>query len=449
MSKFNFFCEVSPKSRQYNNYYPMKILTYFCSISLLLGALACTPFPIQSPQGNNSPKPANAPSTTQRFAKMNFRHQVIEDRDSLRVWLELEIPRLEKSNNFREALQKDFDFNYGILDSYTSQEFVRKGKILNINQYDIIEQNNRFYASFNIAKRPIISEVMVLEIIDQEAGQKVIKDILLNYTVTKDRERFRLFEADGKVPLFRNYILNDEAVQIRNLYNEKTRFFVSYFSENFPPAKPPMSNQSNLSVSLPQADSSFQVQSHESLRFERPGLYWLQSDTTQFFGISVFVAERKYPKLSKIQSLRKPLIYITTKEEIDSLEQSQDYKATKEIMDKLWLKLTMGNVKIAKQTIKAYYERVKLANEFFTTHKAGWKTDMGMIFIIFGSPNRVVRTESKELWTYTQSATFSEINFTFVRKPSQFSDQHYSLIRYPEYEEIWYPTIERWREGKL
>ena len=38
---------------------------------------------------------------------------------------------------------------------------------------------------------------------------------------------------------------------------------------------------------------------------------------------------------------------------------------------------------------EGYYRRVRFANEEFTQYKDGWKTDRGMIYILFGPPNQV------------------------------------------------------------
>jgi GWxTD domain-containing protein len=52
------------------------------------------------------------------------------------------------------------------------------------------------------------------------------------------------------------------------------------------------------------------------------------------------------------------------------------------------------------------YRRVAFTNKRFTRYRPGWKTDMGMIYIIFGPPNTVDRhpfeMDSKpyEIWTY-------------------------------------------------
>ena len=53
-----------------------------------------------------------------------------------------------------------------------------------------------------------------------------------------------------------------------------------------------------------------------------------------------------------------------------------------------------------------YYNRIKIANEKFTHYIAGWKSDMGMVFIYYGEPGNIERhpydMDSKpyEVWDY-------------------------------------------------
>ncbi len=53
-----------------------------------------------------------------------------------------------------------------------------------------------------------------------------------------------------------------------------------------------------------------------------------------------------------------------------------------------------------------YYRRIKYSNEHFTGFTAGWMTDMGMIYVLFGPPDEVERSTSTqshrsyELWYY-------------------------------------------------
>jgi GWxTD domain-containing protein len=66
------------------------------------------------------------------------------------------------------------------------------------------------------------------------------------------------------------------------------------------------------------------------------------------------------------------------------------------------------------EKMEEYYARVEYANKHFSHYLEGWRTDMGMVFIIFGPPNNVDRhpfeVDSKpyEVWAYY------ELNYSIV-----------------------------------
>src|SRR5699024_11656675 len=62
-----------------------------------------------------------------------------------------------------------------------------------------------------------------------------------------------------------------------------------------------------------------------------------------------------------------------------------DPDSLKAAVDRFWLK-NIGNQNKARQVIKKYYQRVVEANKQFSNFKEGWKTDLGMIYILFGPP---------------------------------------------------------------
>jgi GWxTD domain-containing protein len=66
------------------------------------------------------------------------------------------------------------------------------------------------------------------------------------------------------------------------------------------------------------------------------------------------------------------------------------------------------------EKMEEYYGRVDYANKHFSHYMEGWRTDMGMVYIIFGPPNSVDRhpydMDSKpyEIWSYY------ELNHQFI-----------------------------------
>ena len=158
------------------------------------------------------------------------------------------------------------------------------------------------------------------------------------------------------------------------------------------------------------------------------------------------MADNRYPKITRPEKLIKPVMYMSTSSEINELNTSKDIKKS---FDRYWLTLMSGNEDVARRAIRTYFGRVEEANRLFTTYKEGWKTDKGMIYIILGAPDRVQRSRDREVWVYNRRANVSEINFTFNRKPNQFVEDHYELVRYMEYQPIWYPIVEAWRTGAI
>jgi GWxTD domain-containing protein len=218
---------------------------------------------------------------------------------------------------------------------------------------------------------------------------------------------------------------------------------VSYYNDVFPPAVPAFSGgQARVSKGM-KADSIFTLNAGAPVQFFSRGLFLLQKDTLTAEGFAAR-AEDDYPRYNKIQNLYAPLIYICTKAEYDNLEQS---KGQKKVFDKTVLGITTGDTERAKRLIKNYFRRVELANLFFTSYKEGWKTDRGMIYIIFGLPDEVHHFGDRETWSYTNSSF--NTNFEFTKSSSVFDPDNYVLIRDTKYQKLWFETVDLWRKARF
>jgi GWxTD domain-containing protein len=191
-----------------------------------------------------------------------------------------------------------------------------------------------------------------------------------------------------------------------------------------------------------QIDCVFSVRADSPLRFKKAAFYFVQEDTTTTEGFSFTVKEFKYPKLSRAKELIGPLAYITKNEEYEELVRS---KFPKLAVDDFWQNFG-NNDQNAKKQIKLFYSRAEKANELFTSFKDGWKTDMGMIYIMYGKPSRVIRQFDKEFWTYV-TANNSQIIFTFDRKPTIFTPKNFELEREKYYETSYLSNVQQWRKG--
>ena len=172
------------------------------------------------------------------------------------------------------------------------------------------------------------------------------------------------------------------------------------------------------------------------------GLYLIQKDTTSTEGFA-FRVEEDYPRLAKIESLADPLIYVCTKQEFDRIKLA---KGDKKAFDRVILSIT-GDTERAKNFMRTYFRRVELANEFFTSYKEGWKTDRGMIYIIFGLPDQVFRFTDREVWTYKNN--MYKITFDFVKSSTLFDPENFVLVRDKKFQETWYEVIDLWRNARF
>jgi GWxTD domain-containing protein len=137
--------------------------------------------------------------------------------------------------------------------------------------------------------------------------------------------------------------------------------------------------------------------------------------------------------------------YIVNRQEYAELTESKDPKAS---LDEIWLRFS-PNKERAKQLIGIYFNRVQFSNRFFNSHLPGWKSDRGLIFIVFGYPSKILSDDASETWVYGEGNTIGSINFVFTKIENPFSDNDFALNRAEFYKELWQRTVDAWRQGRL
>ncbi len=175
--------------------------------------------------------------------------------------------------------------------------------------------------------------------------------------------------------------------------------------------------------------------------FNQPGLYHLMVDTLRHHGFTIFVPRPDFPFITSHELMTGPIRYISSIKEFRKIENSIDaHKAVEEF----WLSICSGS-DAAKKQIKEYYNRVQLANMYFTSYKEGWMTDRGMIYIVMGIPNIVYKSVFSELWIYGQDKSVHSVSFEFRKQMNPLSDNDFVLKRNPTYKDKWYMANDMWR----
>ncbi len=216
--------------------------------------------------------------------------------------------------------------------------------------------------------------------------------------------------------------------------------WVKYFEQEFKPSAPPFSDKGykfnpkkNFSAAIP-------IPNGGTIKLEGEGLYFIQTDTSFFQGIYINVFNDKYPRISSATEMVKSTRYITKLDEYKLIMNSNDLK---DGIDEFWLGRA-SDKEFAKDLIKAYYTKVQLANRDFTTYKEGWKTDRGMLFIIFGKPKEIQKTKTGEIWGYPATDKRNSVRFEFKKRHGQSL-----LVRMEYFKRPWDVEVYEWRKGIL
>lgn len=113
--------------------------------------------------------------------------------------------------------------------------------------------------------------------------------------------------------------------------------------------------------------------------------------------------------MKDIDILVEQLQYIAKGDEMDFIRDGKtDVEKQKRFLD-FWKKKDPSPNTKRNEVMQEYYRRITAANKFFgNVYTQGWRTDMGMVYVIFGEPNNIERhpydMDSKpyEIWEYYQ-----------------------------------------------
>ena len=100
------------------------------------------------------------------------------------------------------------------------------------------------------------------------------------------------------------------------------------------------------------------------------------------------------------------LMYIATNKELDHIKDATNNEEKLKRFIKFWKSIDPSPRTPKNEIMIEYYNRIKIANERYSHYVDGWKTDMGMVFIIYGNPSVIDRhpfeSDAKpyEIWTY-------------------------------------------------
>jgi len=200
---------------------------------------------------------------------------------------------------------------------------------------------------------------------------------------------------------------------------------------------------------LAPADPPFPVQvdadGNFMLDLSVPGAYRIHSNTAAAPDIALYSISEAYPIVTTADDLLKPLRYITSNQEYERIQRSGDVR---QAIEQFWIDAA-GDRERGREAIRIYYGRVENANRHFTSETEGWRTDRGLVHIIFGVPTSIYRTDVGETWIYGEENNLMSLVFNFQRRDGATDENDLVLERDPVLKGAWYRNVESWRNGRV
>lgn len=340
-----------------------------------------------------------------------FDHRVVDAGDSLTVFYSV---RFDTINSWNQT--------FLIQDHYQSMEH----DTLKTYSISVISEQpgERVYRLSMVKPK---KSLLIIAWYDLNRGVYRVEDVRVKTPV--GFPAFYPADEEG-MPVLKDYVSSEG---VRFIGMEEYHAF--QYTDNFDPADPAMGRMKPIAPSL-RIDSSFMF-SNQLSSMDVYSFYLVQEDTLSQAAITLLSCPSYFPEFRRLEELIPPLTYITTETEINTLKG----KMNKGSFENFWVN-TYGSRFRAKSAIKNYYNQIERVNELFTDYKQGWKTDRGVIYLIFGKPDKVFRTEREEVWKY-----ISGVEFEFIRISTLFTSSMYSLKRDRSYEQTWYNRVGELRKG--
>jgi GWxTD domain-containing protein len=347
-----------------------------------------------------------------------------------------------EKDQFTGLFTSSYSLNYKLTSGYEFKDVLSTNSIVSGDSLNY-GKSAEIVHSFDIkVKRPgdYLLEITLFDMNRQSSSTRFFK-VFKN--TSYGRQNFLVLNRNQEL-IFKNYMMEREPVRIISDDISREFLYVSYYHRDFPLARPPYTDDREPVFDF-RPDSAYQLAlsngESEWVILDKPGFYHFRKDTVSREGLTLYHFPEGFPEVTTAEQLRDPLRYITTRKEYDTLLMADNVKAA---VDNFWLK-TSRSPERAKILIQRYYSNVEEANKYFTSYLEGWKTDRGLIYIIFGRPDYVYRANDSEEWIYGEPENRSSLRYTFARVNNHFTDNDYMLLRSPTLKESWFITVQSWR----
>ena len=325
------------------------------------------------------------------------------------------------------------------------KQIIDSGSILITDQY-LKNKKTRIDTNFIFNFSKSEEGFLDLRISDINRSREFRKTLSIDKFSESSRQFYMITDTSNQI-LFDDFFFEGQSILIKSHFNND-KLYATKNKTVFPLSPPPFTKSAQPSfpdnISFTE-ELNFNSQNIIFYDLPNEGFVFFQLDTLNDLGFTLFNFHNDYPLLKSAEQLIPPLRYLTTKDEFDLLVSSINPKVA---VDKYWLSNATSKER-ARTLIRVFYSRVEFANKLFSCHLEGWKTDRGMISIIFGTPSYTSLVRNSEVWIYGDENNIHSLKFVFDQKSNPFSSNDYVLSRNYSYKNPWYRAVESWRNGKV
>lgn len=346
-----------------------------------------------------------------------------------------------------QPYQAQIILHYELFSAENKKEIVDSATI---KVYDTVKEKTSKWLSGEFEVKANLGKKYTLKVYatDKNRNNTHEKSIEVNKLSKATDQFFLLTKQDDSSIMFDHFVSEPTNVIVTSELNKGSEIYAFQYFREFPIAAPPFAN----SVQKPfqyKPDEQHKLPINDQGQFNylllNTGFIHFIRDTTKKEGLTIFGFEGNYPKIKNIFGMVDPLRFISSNTEFDELTGSENKKKS---IDVFWLSKA-GNEDRAREVIKKYYNRVEDANDNFTSYVEGWKTDRGMVSIVYGTPKTVRTARDEEIWYYGEETNSFSLQFTFVKVDNPFSQNDYKLLRAAAYKTSWYRAVDAWRSGRV
>jgi len=289
-----------------------------------------------------------------------------------------------------------------------------------------------------------------------DLNRGVMQEFILNADKSSSysAQNFLVRKQNEAWPLMNAFCVTGDTLILESARNfqknyaqeEGVKISISQFEDVIKLPPPPFSSNNPEIPMAGEMASTIRTVGSEFITWKvKEGLTYFSIDSERKKGVTLSATNEFFPEVKSFDQLVTPLRYITSKAEFDEMQKST---FSKDLIDNFWVECA-GSKDRARELIRVYYGRVEEANRYFSTYTEGWKTDRGMIHMIFGNPSRINRTAQSETWIYGEEGSAGSLSFVFRKMNSALSDNLYILQRDPMFRQSWEQMVTTWRQGRV